>query len=91
MKHIVYNMVTMLIFFKEKIMKNPNFLDISYMLWYVLVRLIKPDHILSGGFIRKVIFIACGLGKWFLVHISVQMRECKGNGKVFDVGSLRIQ
>ena len=91
MKHIVYNMATMLIFFKEKIMKNPNFRDISYMLWYVRVRVIKPDHILSGGFIRKVMFIACGLGKWFLVDISVQMRGCKGNGKVFHVGSLRIQ
>ena len=61
------------------------------MLWYVRVRVIKPDHILSGGFIRKVIFIACGIGKWFLVDISVQMQGCKGNGKMFDVGSLRIQ
>ena len=43
------------------------------MLGYVWVRVIKPDHILSEGFIRKVILIACGLGKWFLVDISVQM------------------
>ena len=55
------------------------------------MRVIKHDHILSGGLIRKVILIACGLGKWFLVDISVQMRGSKGHSNFFYVGSLRIQ
>ena len=55
------------------------------------MRVIKRDHILSGGLIRKVILIACGLGKWFLVDISVQMRGCREDSNLFYVGSLRIQ
>ena len=43
------------------------------MLGYVQVRVIKPNHILIGGLITKVMLIACGLGKWFLVDISVEM------------------
>ena len=54
------------------------------------MRVIKRDHILSGGLIRKVILIACGLGKWFLVDISVQMRGCKGHSNFLGGLSLHL-